>query len=225
MKVISGLVSAGSGSYGRCTWSRNRMGPYVRERAVPVNPNTVFQQAIRSYLANLAVLWNNTLTIAQKTGWESFALQVPVTDALGNAITLTGLNWYIKANAARLNAGKTRVDAAPSVLTLALLTPVVLTITATTTLSVAYTNTDPWATAVGGHLFLYISRPQSQSINGLKGPYRFFGAVNGAVVPPTSPFIGTSPFPFTTGSRMFLRAQCSNADARPSPDFRTFDDN
>lgn len=221
MKVISGLVSAGSGSIGRCTWSRNRYGPYVRERAVPVNPSTTFQQAVRSFFSNLTVVWFTTLTAAARAAWETYALGTPIPDALGNPQVITGLSMYVKCNAARLNANKTRIDNAPAATGLAILSPLSLIATASTdSCSFAFTNSDTWAVAVTGHLFLYISRPQKASINSFKGPYRFIGAVNGAATPPTSPVAFTSPFPFIAGDRLFFRGQASNSDAKPSPNFR-----
>src|SRR3990170_5667158 len=110
MKISSGFVSAGSGSLGRCTFSGDGMGPYVRERAVPVNPNTTFQQAIRTIFSNLSTLWLATLTAAQRAGWEAYALGTLIPDALGNPQNIRGLPMYIRCNAARLNAGKTRLD-------------------------------------------------------------------------------------------------------------------
>jgi hypothetical protein len=175
-------------------------------------------------MSNLAVGWQNLLTVAQRTSWENYATQVTIPDALGNPMYLTGLNWYVKVNTPRLQAGKTRLDTASAIGTLGVLTPIVLSATAPATLSIAFTNADFWATAVGGHLFVYASRPQAPTTNGFKGPYRFAGAVNGAVVPPTSPAVLTAPFVFTLGSRIFIRAQSSDSLSKVSPDFRTFDD-
>jgi hypothetical protein len=221
MKVASGIVSAGSGALGRTVWSRNHYGSYIRERAVPVNPNTTFQQLIRSIFANLAVLWSATLTSVQRAGWETYALATPITDALGNNQILTGISMYGKCNAARLNAGKTRIDTAPAVGGLGILSPIgPSAVAATDTVTVSYINTDTWATAAGGHLFIYVSRPQKVTINSFKGPYRFLVAVNGAATPPTSPVAAVSPFPFSVGDRIFVRAQASNVDSKPSPNFR-----
>ena len=222
MKVISGVAAAGSGSLGRFTWSRNRSGAYIREKAVPVNPNTVFQQLMRSHFANLSTAWLNELTAVQREAWIAYALAVLLPDALGNMQSIGGNAMFIKCNAGRLQAGKTRIDSGPVILTLAELSAVTLTATgATDALSFGYVNSDLWATAVGGHLFLFASRPQSPSISSFKGPYRFVAVVNGAVVPPTSPIVVTHSFPFAAGDKIFFRAVASNADGRPSPDFRS----
>lgn len=223
MKVISGIASAGSGSYGRSVWSRNRFGPYVRTRAVPVNPNSSFQQSVRSIMGNLAAYWVQTLAALDRSGWEVFASNVPVIDALGNQIFLTGLNWFIKCNTPRIQAGKTQINQPPEVYSLTPLSTVGLNATSPTTLSFTFVNTDPWANNVGAHLFLFISRPVNETINGFKGPYRFCGVINGAGSPPTSPFAATSPFTMPTGSKVFFRAVASFNDGRPSPDYRGSD--
>jgi hypothetical protein len=85
-----------------------------------------------------------------------------------------------------------------------------------------FTNTDTWATAVGGALLVFMSRGQSPTINSFKGPYRFAGKVAGAVSPPTSPQNITSPFTLAATQRVFVRFIAVTADGRVSADFRTF---
>lgn len=223
MIFTSSMIAAGSGSIGGTVFSRNRGGQYVRTRAIPVNTNTSQQQAVRSVLSNLAVVWGNTLTQAQRDAWANYAANTPVVNALGQQSFLTAQQWYIKANTARVVNGKTRIDAGPIVMGLAILTPISIVASGTTTLTVSFTNTDPWAIAVNGHLFIYASRPTNPTINNLKGPYRFAGAINGAATPPTSPAVLVSPFVFATAQKQHYRAVVSDQSGRPSPDFRTFD--
>jgi len=52
MKFQAGIFTPNlSGSAGGTTASRNRGGGYFRNKAVPTNPDTVFQQAARAILA------------------------------------------------------------------------------------------------------------------------------------------------------------------------------
>lgn len=218
MKYRSQIVTAASGSIGGCTYSRNRSGPYIRNRSLPVNTNTQGQQNVRAALSTLVARWTSTLTAAQRSAWDVWAFNTPQTDSIGNPITITGQNAYIKMNVQRIVALIAVVDVAPIVFSGAALTPpqIVSATAATDVLSISFTNTDLWATAVGGYLFVYVGRQQNVSKNFFAGPYQFAGRINGAVVPPTSPLPITSPFNFAAAQRIFARFVATNADARIS---------
>lgn len=222
MKIKSALLTMASGSIGGITGSHNRGGMYLKARRVPVNPNTSFQQAVRNNLSLLQTRFANTLTSAQRTAWATFAFNVPVTNAMGDTIKLTGQMWYVKANSLRLQSSLAPVDTAPVIFDLASLTQPVPTLTALgTTVSMAYTvtaGTDDWAREVGGALLIYASRSQNLTKNFFNGPYRFAGKVAGAVTPPTSPAVITLPFAAgSTGQKIYFRAISVRADGRPSP--------
>lgn len=220
MKYTSALLTAASGKLRGIVASHNRGGSYFRGLTVPTNPNTAQQQSVRNNLASLQVTFANTLTGAQRTGWQTYATNTPVTDALGHSITLTGQQMFVKCNSLRLQAGLSVIAAPPGLYGLAALTlPVPTIIAAGTTASVAITNTDAWAGEVGGALLIYASRPFGGTINYFKGPYRYAGKVAGAVSPPTSP--ATVTLPFTIGSattKMGFRFVAVRADGRPSPE-------
>jgi hypothetical protein len=218
MLYTSPLIAAGSGSVAGCTFSRNRSGQYIRNRSVPTNPSTSFQQIMRGALATLVARWTDTLTPAQREDWTTWAVNTPQTNPLGFSFNLTGQQAYVKMNAARIQAGITIVDAAPTTFSGAPLTPATSFVAdaAEQDITFAFTNTDEWATAVGGFLAVFISRPQNPSVNFYKGPFLFAGTVLGAVVPPTSPAAIDAPFPFVVGQRVFVRLRAATADARIS---------
>lgn len=222
MKFTSQIIAAGSGSIGGCTISRNRSGMYMRNRAVPVNPKSSFQTVIRGALATLVARWTSVLTTAQRSGWETWATNTPQTDSLGNPITITGQNAYIMMNSVRIQQGTAVVDLAPNVFANAALTPpgIVSATASTEIVSVSFTNTDVWATAVGGRLLVYIGRPQNPSKLFFAGPYRLMGSVAGAVTPPTSPQPITSTFPFEVAQRVHVRFRAFQPDARISTPWR-----
>lgn len=222
MKYTSQIISAGSGSVGGCKYSRNRYGPYITNRSVPVNPNTAQQQAMRGFFSGLVTRWTSTLTQAQRDAWDIYGFNTPTTDSLGLPINLTGQNWYIAMNSLRQQGGSTIIDVAPAVFAGAPLTPPTMTaaVSATDLITVAFTNSDPWAIAVGGKLMIFVGRPQNPSVLSFKGPYRFAGAVVGAVVPPTSPAVIASSFPFTVGQRVHMKTRAYMADARISGVYR-----
>jgi len=225
VKFSSQVYSAVSGSIGGITYAHNQGGMYARARAVPTDPNTVQQQALRNAMGQLSTAWFATLTQAQRDAWAVFATNVPLIDSLGQSRTIPPLSWYQKANSIRLQSGLGRIDAGPVIYELATLTLPVVTLTpAGSTASMAFTNTDLWANEVGGALLVYASRPQNVTINFFKGPYRFAGRINGAASPPTSPQVITLPFVSgPAGSKQFFKVIAVRADGRPSATFRIFD--
>lgn len=224
MKYNSALISAGSGSTGGLTASTNRGGSYFRKRVVPVNPNTTSQQAVRSALSLIAGKWNNVLTSAQRGAWDTYSLNVPIPDALGAPRNVGGVGMYVRSNVPRINAGLAQVTDAPTVFDLGEYTaPVVGVIDASaSTLLLAFTSTDPWASEVGSSMLVQISRGNNPSTNYFKGPYRFAGKINGAASPPTSPATLTVPFVVATGQKVFIEVKVTRADGRLSATFRGF---
>jgi len=225
--LIKGLLASEmSGSIAGITASHNRGGLYLRARAIPVNPSSVLQQVIRGAMTSLSIRWTTTLTQLQRDAWNVYATNVPVTDRLGASRKLTGLNWYNACNAPRIQAGiilpTVYVDNAPIIMTSAELTPptIVSATAATDIISLAFTSTDAWATAVGGALLVYCGIPQSPGMLAYKGPYRYSGKIPGAVVPPVSPLPITSAYPFGVGNRVHVQCRSVTADGRISPSFR-----
>lgn len=145
-----------SGSVAGQTASRNRFGQYIRTRAIPVNPSSSFQAAVRARLQTNAAAWR-LLTALQREAWASLGDQMSRTDSLGQVYQLTGFDAYVSVNNNKVAAGDV-VVADPPLLTdpgaLASITP-----TATiATFSVAYTATPLGA---GVRAFIYASPPRS----------------------------------------------------------------
>jgi hypothetical protein len=226
MAIIRGSIAGSiSGSMGSITFSHNKGGAYIRNRSIPVNPNTPYQQAVRAHCATLANLWNGTLTDVQRLAWATYASNVPVTNALGDTVYLSGLNHYIRSNVPRLIAGLTRIDDAPVTFNIGSFTNPSFAVSATNDeVAVSFTNTDEWAGAAGGAMLVFAGRQQALTINFFKGPYRYAGKIAGAATPPTSPATIDLPFALDTGNRMFLRVICTTADGRLSIPFRDYDD-
>lgn len=221
MLFKSQVYTEASGSIGGITYSRNRGGMYTRARAMPTNPNTPFQQAIRSAVAALTSRWNNTLTAAERLGWDVYAQLVPLLNRLGESHNVGGLAMYVRSNVPRVQAGLGIVDSFPSEFNLGEMTaPTAGTISAGGgTIAVAFDVGDLWADEDDAHLLIYVSRGQNPSINFFKGPYRYAGRVDGnAITPPTSPASITLPFAVVAGQQVMARAAVSRADGRRSAD-------
>lgn len=201
MKFKSPVYTQVSGSIGGLVYSHSRGGTmYTRARSIPADPQTPFQVQVRNVLAGLVGFWSQTLSAAQRNAWNAYGENTPVLNALGDSILLTGQNWFIGANtpraqaAIKLSATLAPVLDGPTVFNRGDLTDAgAIAYDASTGLSLAYDNTDEWATNTGGALLVFQGRPRNQSRLFFKGPYRLVGAVLGdTTTPPTSPFTASA---------------------------------
>lgn len=222
MKFASQILSKVSGSVGGLTGSHNKGGMYFRARAVPTNPGSSQQTAIRNAMASMTTRWSSILTDAQRAAWSVYAANVPMMDTLGESRTIPPLAMFCRSNVPRIQAGLDPVDDGPTTYSLATMTdPSCAIDTANDELDVTYDNSDPWAIADGGALLVLCSRPQNPTINYFKGPYRFAGSVPGdTMTPPTSPTAISLPFAVVAGQVIFWSIRATDADGRLSSPFR-----
>lgn len=201
MKFKSQVYTQVSGSVGGLTYAHAKGGTmYSRARALPADPQTAFQLQVRGILAGLVNFWTDVLTSGQRNSWEQYAGNVPVTNALGDSILLSGQNWYIGANtpraqaAVKLGTSLSPIADAPTVYNRGDLTPSsAIAYSEASGLSLAYDNADEWAINTGGALLVFQGRPRNQSRLAFKGPWRLVGAVAGdTTTPPTSPLTVTA---------------------------------
>jgi hypothetical protein len=215
----SPILSEASGSLAGLTFSRNKGGAYVRARVVPTNPGSIEQEKVRDAMKQLSAQWRDVLTTAQRDAWTGYALATPVKNALGEWKFITALAHYVRSNSQRSTLGLAVINDAPSVPGMPDFTPAVVTVAAATDIaSIAFTNTDEWAIAIGGFLTVYISRPQPASINYFKGPYRHLKTIAGLVIPPTSPATQALDFPCVAAQRLFYKINALTLDGRRSGD-------
>lgn len=218
----SQVLTQASGSVGGVTYSHNRGGMYQRARSIPVNPNTAEQQAVRGLMASLTSHWGNTLTDAQRDDWNTYGRNVPMLNALGDQIELSGLSHYIRSNLPRIQAAAARIDDAPTVFNLGEFTnPTATADESDNAVKVAFTNTDEWANESGGYAFVRIGRPVAPTINFYAGPWRYSGKIVGATpTPPTSPATITTPWGVSEGQRIYAEVRFQRADGRLTLPFR-----
>lgn len=222
MKFKPTIIGEASGSVGSLTFSHNRGGQYIRVRAIPVNPGSLFQQVVRALLAGLTSEWNSVLTPAQRDGWDQYALNVPMSDTLGEPRNVGGVAMYVRSNVPRLQAALPGVLDAPTEFNLGDFTlPVIASITAPTALSLGFTDTDEWANEDDSAMIISGSRGNNASINYFKGPYRLADSILGdAITAPTSPAAIVLPFTLAAGQKAFIQGRVSRADGRLSSPFR-----
>jgi hypothetical protein len=227
MKFKGTIIGEASGSLASMVFSHNRGGQYIRQRTIPTNPNTSFQQAIRTLVSQLTSLWQTTLTAPQRDAWDVYAEAVPLLDPLGEPRNVGGLGMYIRSNVARLQADPTnlpRVDDAPTIFNLGDFTaPSFGNLTeAGQTVDITFNAGDDWANEDDAAMIIFSSRPQNASINFFKGPYRYSSVILGdSVAPPVSPETDAVSFPFVLGQKVFFRAVVTRADGRMSSTFRS----
>jgi len=105
-------AAAISGSIGGTTFSHNRGGAYIRRRAIPVNQQSDAQMVVRSAVSSMSMAWSE-LTLAQRLSWQTWAQSHPITNALGNQVTLSGHQAFVKLNTRLVVAAQTPISDPP----------------------------------------------------------------------------------------------------------------
>jgi hypothetical protein len=101
-----------SGRIGGSVYSHNRGGAYIRNGTIPVAVSTPDAIAAKNRLTTLSRNWSG-LTDDQRQAWRTWAGTNPVTNRLGNKITLAGHMAYMQVNARLHVAGNTLLDVPP----------------------------------------------------------------------------------------------------------------
>ena len=102
-----------SGSQANTTASHNRAGQYYRNRRSPVQPVGSGRRAfIRTSFGAASSAWAS-LSVVNQAGWTSYAASHPITDSLGQSITLTGQQMFVACATQLLNCGSTIPSAPP----------------------------------------------------------------------------------------------------------------
>lgn len=215
--ITGGGVSQISGSVGGNTFSRNRSGAYVRNRSIPVNPNSSRQQTARANMSAAVIAWGQTLTEAQREAWRLYAASVPVKNRLGQNIYLTGQNMYVRTFTARALAGITAIAAAPTTFDLG--TPdnelsVALTATGNI-ISVTFDEDLDWVDEDDSAMLIYIGQPQNASRKFFNGPWRYAGKIEGdSVTAPVAPVGVVGTFTMSEDQAVWIGIRIAHADGR-----------
>lgn len=221
MKFKSQVFTQASGSIGGQTFSHNRGGMYTRARAIPTNPNSPRQALARAALTASVMQWNS-LTDAQRAGWDNYAQNTPVTNVLGDQIILSGQQQFVRSNSYRIRAGLAVVSAAPVIFN---------TGEAWTSISSAV-FVDPDLTVSGvmstaasddGDVAGQLGFSLNAGRTYYGGPYQF-GATNALAAASNAPsvVISTSDVdvPIVIGNRIPIRVRNLYDDGRVSAEFR-----
>ena len=213
------LPTQAAGSTGGLTSYKNGPSQAVRARAYPVRVRSNASNVPKSLIAELSMLWESPLSSAQRIAWGAYAFATPLTDAYGNPKYIKGYAHFMRSNRPRMQQGYDIVWDAPATPGLAVYTLPVMTLSPDNTqVTVAFTNTDDWATTTGGALLLWLSKPISHTRNRPPEVYQPLGSIPGdTTTPPTSPWVFTVPYvPPTSQTRVFVRSSASDADGKLS---------
>lgn len=202
-----------SGSVAGQTNSRNRYGQYIRSRAVPVNPSSARQVAVRDQFTTLSQRYR-TLTSAQRAGWSTLGASISRTDSLGQAYSLNAETCFVSTNMNRLAAGDAIVDDAPAITSVTALTTATLTTTGGT-LSLAYTATP---LSAGVKAFVYASPQQSAGVAFCKD-LRLLSVTAAAAASPANILAAyTARFGVPViGNKIFFLVELYNAGVKSAP--------
>lgn len=220
---VGGLVGNLSGSLGGITASHNRFGTYFRNRTKPTDPNSGLQQTVRSAFAFLSARWSQTLTAAQRTGWNLYGSSVVMKNKLGQDINLTGYNHYIRSNLILQQNGITLVDAPPTIFELpAQDSAFACTYSEATQLgSAAFDDTMDWVDEDDAYMLIFTGSPQNPQRNFFNGPWRYAHAIAGdSTTAPTTPETFTAPFVVSELQRIWTYGRIARADGRLSEPFQ-----
>lgn len=221
MKFIPTLGGQYSGSMGGVTASRNRGGSYFRRRAMPVNPATSLQMAIRAAVGSLDQSWNTVLNDAQRESWRVYAANTERYDVLGQPIQLTGMQWFLGNNVPRMQAGLPEVLTAPSSYDTG--NPFTgLTEFARDSTDAAVVGPIAGGASGSGYVLAYIGAPRNPGQQFFKGPYRFVShspVANGELSAGTGWEPATVGYEFAIGDRVPIRIRITYDDGRLSQPF------
>lgn len=230
MLFKSEVLTQASGSIGGVTYSHNKSGMYRRARSIPTNPNTGFQEQVRSGLTQAVTRWTEDLSPAQRASWNLYASNVPVLNPLGSSILLSGQNMYIRTSTVVAQANSkiniaipiTAIDDAPAIFDLGGFTTPSFTAAVGAGISVSFTPTDDWAVEEFAFMQISMSRPQNQSVNYYNGPWRLISAIGGNIPAPTSPHVISAAnialrgYVYALNQRVWLRVRVWRVDNRLS---------
>ena len=213
---LGGMLAEIRGSVGGATFARNRGGAYVRNRSVPVNPQSVDQSRVRQLLADLTNRWTATLTPAQREAWKVYADNVPLQNSLGESRNVSGINMYVRGNSLLQDTAGMRVDDAPEVFTVGpTFTPTISLDPVSDTLAVDDLGGFDPASEGGIGLLIQTSTPQSPGVNFFRSPFR---KVSGTIITdPVTDLPAGVPlaFPIASGQAVFVRTASVTLDGRP----------
>jgi len=221
VKFGAGIVGM-SGKIGGTIFARNRYGSYARAGTKPINPNSPRQVKMRGIMATLSTRWAQTLTGAQRIGWDLYGSSVSMKNRLGESTFLTGFNHYLRCNSPIGDIGNAYIDAPPTIFELPEKDPTfACSISeATQVVTITFDDTADWCDELKGMIYIIQGYPQNAQRNFFAGPWKGRTAKMGSdIAPPTSPETFASIHVVAENQKTWLQARIGRADGRISEPF------
>lgn len=106
------LVSVLSGKVGGTVFARNRGGAYARSYAVPTRVTTSLAQNIKAAFTAASRAYAN-LSTPQIAAWDQYGAENPVSNRIGQLITLKGQSWYVGCNSRLIFLSESEITLPP----------------------------------------------------------------------------------------------------------------
>lgn len=210
--LLGPALSDARGKVGGVVFSRNAAGQYIRAKVSPVQPRSAFQQAIRATMTYCAQRWRNTLTAAQRAGWEAYARGTPLVDRFGHKQTRSGIAMYLRWNAEMRRQHDALMDTPPAIPGEA--TMVQFSLTGTTAAGVIVTACVPGFGPLDFYEFYGATAAASFARNFFNGPWAWRRSVCTAFPLPQTIIPAVE---CAIGQRWFIRCRPFDGTGRVGP--------
>lgn len=165
------LITELAGSIGGITFQKNSSGNVARLKSnLPVNA-TGLQQDQQIKLSQIMPAWS-ALSVAQKTGWNNFALAHPHVNQWNETKQLNGFQWFASCNINLLLTGQAMISSAPAWTALSAVPAFSLSADATKLQASFGVGVD----FTGYRLLVYSTPPLKQSTLKLRKPTTFLAS-------------------------------------------------
>jgi len=166
------IVTDMRGSLGGHVFTKGRSGAVARTKVTPINPQTSFQQNVRSRLGTVSQTWR-TLTEGQRDAWNAAVDNFIRTNVFGDSVKASGKNLFTLININLINIGQAQVTEppVPSVLIAPALSSLTINI-ATNVFNLIIDNGAPLQSVI-----VYATAPLSAGVSFVKSEFRQIGVL------------------------------------------------
>ena len=106
------MMTDASGKLGGHVFAKNRGGSYVRTKGIPTNPQTSFQNAIRSMFAAISSAWSG-LAVSARLSWNEAVSSYATTDVFGDLRNPSGKALFQRLNQNLALSGQPQLTVCP----------------------------------------------------------------------------------------------------------------
>ena len=161
-------ISEIHGSIQNTTYSKNRLGAYLKVRTVGIDRRTVEQITRRHFHYNAVQHWHDTLDEAHKILWNDLGLLTTFYNKAGIAYHPSGFNLFVRMYTFSIEANAHFDDDAPAA---AAASPPDLLIEGQRTLTIECWVLNNWTAGKVGNLKFFVSPPLSNGIFNYSGKW------------------------------------------------------